>query len=165
MSEPDLTFRQLARRLRLEQLPQVEPSAELWPRIAGAYQQRLRQTRRRRLGAWCSGAAVLVLAALIVASGDWLGLAPQPRASVDWQARAQALELQLRALNDAASRHVDAATAGDAQDELVLVDAALQAAYDDGAAQERVTALWKRRSELLDVLLSARRHNMQISRI
>ena len=165
MSNPDLTFRQLAQRLHLEQLPQAEPSPELWPRIAGAHRQRLRQARRRRVGAWCSGVGVLALAALIGASGDWFGMAQQPSASVDWQARAQALELQLRALNGAASKHVDAAAGGDAQDELVLVDAALQAAYDEGVAQERVSALWKRRSELLDALLSARRHNMQISRI
>jgi hypothetical protein len=160
MSEPELTFRQLAQHLRLDQLPLAEPSAELWRRIAGAHRLRLRQARVRRLGAWCGGAGVILLAAVI----GWFDRA-QTSAGVDWQARAQALELQLRALNAAASRPVDAATGDDAQDELVLVDAALQAAYDEGAAQERVTALWKRRSELLDALVSARRHNMQISRI
>ncbi|HEY2397276.1 MAG TPA: hypothetical protein VGH81_15045 [Rudaea sp.] len=165
MSEPDLTFHQLAQRLRLEQLPHVEPSAELWPRIARAHRQRLRQARVRRLSAWCGGAGVLLLAALIGASGGWFDMRQPSSTTVDWQARAQALELQLRALNAAASRQVDAAIGSDAQDELVLVDLALQAAYDEGAAQERLTALWKRRSELLDVLVSARRHNMQISRI
>lgn len=164
MSESELTFQQLAHRLRLDQLPQAEPSAELWPRIAGAHRLRLQQARVRRLGAWCGGAGVLLVVGLIGASGGWFGRA-QPSGGVDWQARAQALELQLRALNAVASRPVDAATGGEAQDELVLVDAALQAAYDEGAVQERVTALWKRRSELLDALVSARRHNMQISRI
>ena len=160
MSEPDLTFHQIARRLRLDDVPLVDPPVSLWPRIAGAHQQRLRRARARRLTAWCAGCCV-VLAALLGVSASWFGRV-QP--DVDWQARAQALELQLRALNAAAPDRAGAA-AVDAQNELVLVDGALQAAYDDGAGQERVSALWKRRSELLDALVNARRQNMQISRI
>ena len=85
----------------------------------------------------------------------------RPPGAVDWQARAQALELQLRALD--AGRPADAH--GDADDELVRVDAALQAAYDDGGDRQQLEMLWKRRSELLNMLVRARAHNVEISRI
>jgi len=163
MSEPELTFHQLAQRLRLDELPLAEPSAELWSRIAAAHRQRARRAHGRRIAAWCAGCGV-VLAALLGGTNGWFGAAPSS-ADVDWQARAQALELQLHALNSAPAPHFDAVIGSDTQNELVLVDAALQAAYDEGAAQEHVNALWKRRSELLDMLVNARRHNMEISRI
>lgn len=163
MSEPDLSFHQLAQRLRLDELPLDGPSAELWPRIAAAHRQRVRRARARRVAVWCAGCG-FVLAALIGGTNGWFE-AVQSSADVDWQARAQALEMQLRVLNSAASPRVDAMAGFEAQDELVLIDAALQAAYDEGAAHERVNALWKRRSELLDTLVNARRHNMEISRI
>jgi hypothetical protein len=105
-----------------------------------------------------------VLAALIVGADGWFGRT-QSSVDVDWQARAQALELQLRALDAGASARAGAPTAVDAQNELALVDVALQSAYDEGAEQQRVRALWKRRSELLSALVNARRQNMEISRI
>jgi len=161
MSDPIMTFHQFARRMRLDELPMLEPSAELWQKIAGAQQRRMRRARLRRMVLWC-GSSFVVLAALIVGADGWFGRT-QSSLDVDWQARAQALELQLRALDAGASAR--AGTAVDAQNELALVDVALQSAYDEGAEQQRVRALWKRRSELLSALVNARRQNMEISRI
>jgi len=163
MSDPIMTFHQFARRMRLDELPMLEPSAELWQKIAGAQQRRMRRARLRRMVLWC-GSSFVVLAALIVGADGWFGRT-QSSLDVDWQARAQALELQLRALDAGASARAGTPTAVDAQNELALVDVALQSAYDEGAEQQRVRALWKRRSELLSALVNARRQNMEISRI
>jgi hypothetical protein len=163
MSDPIMTFHQFARRMRVGELPVLEPSADLWQKIAGAQQQRMRRARSRRMVLWCGGSVVL-LAALIVGADDWFGRT-QSSMDVDWQARAQALELQLRALDAGASARAGIPIAVDAQNELALVDVALQSAYDEGAEQQRVRALWKRRSELLSALVNARRQNMEISRI
>ena len=163
MSDPIMTFHQFARRMRLDELPMLEPSGDLWQKIVGAQQLRMRRARLRRMVLWC-GSSVVVLAALIVGADGWFGRT-QSSVDVDWQARAQALELQLRALNTGASARAANAIAIDAQNELALVDVALQSAYDEGAEQQRVRALWKRRSELLSALVNARRQNMEISRI
>jgi autotransporter translocation and assembly factor TamB len=163
MSESDLSFHQLAHRLRLDDLAQAEPSADLWQKIASAHQRNVRRARVRRGALWGGGCAV-VLAALIGAAMGWSWRAQSP-VEVDWQARAQALELQLRALNASAPAQASNTLASDAQNELLLVDVALQTAYDDGAEQQQVSALWKRRSELLSALVNARRQNMEISRI
>ena len=163
MSETELSFGELPR-MRLGKLPVMEPSPDLWERIAGAQRVRLRRRRRlRRLGALGAGILGIVL---LFGSAVRFGAVDRPGsvAAVDWQARAQALELQLHALRGTAPEGSGALPA-DVQNELVLLDAALQAAYDDGAAHDRVDALWKRRSELLSVLLAARRHDLRISRI
>jgi hypothetical protein len=163
MSDPIMTFHQFARRMRLDELQLLEPSADLWQKIAGAQQLRMRRARLRRMVLWC-GSSVVLLAALIVGADGWFGRTPSS-VDVDWQARAQALELQLRALDADASARAGNPIAADAQSELALVDVALQSAYDEGAEQQRVRALWKRRSELLSALVNSRRQNMEISRI
>ena len=155
MSAPELTLRDIARRLRADEAV-LEPSPELWPRIVAAHAQRQQRARRQRFAA--------VAAGLFVAAGG-LALVGGNRAgsAIDWQARAQALELQLRAAQTVTAAHAAGMT--DAQNELARLDLVLQAAYDDGAEAARLDALWKRRSELLDALLKARRENMEISRI
>lgn len=153
MSAPQLTLRDIARRLRDDEALPAMP-AELWPRIVAAHRQRARQARQRRFGAAAAFVLVAAVAAVVRFGGE---RAAEP---VDWQARAQALELQLRAAEVA-----PVAAGAPAFGELARVDAALQAAYDDGAEAKRIEALWKRRSELLDVLLRVRRENIEISRI
>jgi len=145
--------------VRLGELPIAEPSPDLWGRITHAHQVALRRARRRRLALW-SGSAIALVAALVGASA--LRAPRNPGGEVDWQARAQALELQLR---EAATAGRPGALPAEAYSELVRVDRALQAAYDEGAEHPRVTALWKRRSELLNTLLQARRENVEITRI
>lgn len=162
MSEPELSFHELAQRLRLRELPISEPSPDLWQRIAVAHQVRVRRARVRR-GLIGSGFAAAVLAALLVMPG-WLAR-PTPDGAIDWQARAQALELQLHALEAAGSARVDSPGALETQSEIARIDHALQAAYDTGAEKKQLAALWKRRSELLDTLISVRQQRVEISRI
>jgi len=154
MSEPELNF-DLPAVMRLGRLPVIEPSADLWQRIVAAH---VRRARIRRLALATAGCALAIALLIGTTAGPF---ATRRAAGVDWQARSQALELQVRALP---SRQVNA-LASDAQAQLMIVDAALQAAYDDGAGRERVNALWEQRSKLLDALLQARRQNVEISRI
>jgi hypothetical protein len=162
MSEPELSFHQLTQRLRLRELPVGEPSPDLWQRIADTHVGRVRRTRMRR-GIIGSSLAALILVAVIVAP-RWLEPSAMER-EVDWQARAQALELQLRALRDSTGAHADNAGALETQSEIARVDDALQAAYDTGAERNKLELLWKRRSELLGALISVRQRHVEISRI
>ena len=158
MSEPELTVRDLSRRLRIGELPVLEPASDLWLRIAATRNAQLRRARTRRVALSISAAAIVV--ALAVAAGAMLRA---PASDIDWQARAQALEMRLRALDAAAVSTADAGAPAEA--ELVRVDAALQHAYDGGADRVQLEALWKRRSELLGALLHARLEHAEISRI
>lgn len=160
MSERELSFHELTQRLRLRELPMSEPSSDLWQRIADTHQGRLRRARVRR-GIAGSGLAAMALAALIIAP-KWLAPAAE---GVDWLARAQALELQLHALEATRGAHADSTGALDTQAEIARIDNALQAAYDTGAEREQLAPLWKRRSELLDTLISVRQQHVEISRI
>jgi len=162
MSEPELSFHELAHRLRLRDLPVGEPSPDLWQRIADTHAGRVRRARTRR-GLIASGVAAMLVVAVVVAP-KWLGPSATEH-DVDWQARAQALELQLHALRDGAGAHADNAGALETQSEIARVDDALQSAYDTGAEKDQLELLWKRRSELLGALISVRQRNVEISRI
>jgi hypothetical protein len=162
MSEPELSFQELTQRLRLRELPVSEPSSNLWQRIAETHNGRRRRARLQRLMLG-SGLAAMALAAVLVAP-KWLTPAAV-ESEVDWQARAQALELQLHALQAAAGARQENAGALDTQSELARIDDALQAAYDTGAERDQLALLWKRRSELLGMLISVRRQHVETSRI
>jgi hypothetical protein len=156
MSEHEPTFHDLAARLPASAAAHV-PAADLWPRIASTHLRRRRQRRWRRLMA--GGGAVALIAALAWVPNFWRHAATP---AIDWQARAQALELQLDAL--------PTPTAGNplaqlAESELAHLDGNLQAAYDHGAKRHDLDPLWQRRSELLDALLSVRRQQAPPSRI
>lgn len=150
------------RELRLRDMadPSIEPamlppSADLWSRIEIAHlARRRRRSLRRIVGA--GSAAVLLIAA--IATGVFKLREP---AAVDWQARAQALELQL---NDAIAQRNELPSGG-TEEELERVDLALQAAYDRGASKTELVPLWKQRSELLSVLLAARQQQLALTRI
>ncbi|HET7063346.1 MAG TPA: hypothetical protein VFI49_03655 [Rudaea sp.] len=116
-----------------------------------------------RRGIIGSSLAALILVAVLVVP-KWLEPAAMER-EVDWQARAQALELQLRALRDSTGARTDNAGALETQSEIARVDDALQAAYDTGAEKDQLELLWKRRSELLGALISVRQRHVEISRI
>ena len=160
MPESELTLHALGNRL-LGELPVAEPPADLWPRIASAQRSRSARGRLRRRIMTTSGAA-----AIVIASGFWVVSYRQHEATVeiDWQARAQALELQLRALDVSAATPI-ARLSPEAFDELSSLDASLQSAYDNSADSGQLKVLWKRRSELLRLLLQARQQNVEISRI
>ncbi|HSN01075.1 MAG TPA: hypothetical protein VLS52_08730 [Rudaea sp.] len=155
MSEFETNFH-LAARLRAATAAYVLP-ADLWPRIASAHAARRRQRRRRRLAAACGGLALLAVLAL--STSAWRHAAAP---AVDWQARAQALELQLDTLPTPVASDPMAQLA---ETELAHLDRHLQAAYDHGAAARDLDPLWQRRSELLDALLSVRRQQVLPSQI
>jgi len=147
MNEHELNFHDLAAGLparAIEPLP-----TDLWPRIAAAHVARRRQRRWRRVTT--GGVALAVIAAVVVSAFAWRHTAMPV---TDWQARAQALELQLDALPLPAT---SAPMARLAESEIANLDSSLQAAYDRGAARHDIDPLWQRRSELLDALLSVRR--------
>ena len=152
MAEQELNLHDIVRRLPAAETAHV--GADLWPRIAAAHLARQRRRRVQRfVGAGLAAAAVLALA---VTGPAWLG---RSAPAVDWQARAQALEIQLNALaaRGDANGMVDA--------ELVRIDAALQAAYDRGAPANELVPLWKQRSDLLGALLTARQQQVALTRI
>ncbi|MDR3387809.1 MAG: hypothetical protein P4L92_12225 [Rudaea sp.] len=151
MSTRELNLDEVAQRLL------AEPSADLWPRIAQAHQVRRQRRRRRRI----AGAGFAVLAGLTVVL---FAVRLQGSGATDWQARAQALEIQLHAGATSANGGSNP-LALDAEAELVRVDGALQAAYDHGAKKNELVPLWKQRSELLSALLAARRQSLAVTRI
>ena len=144
-----------------------EPSADLWTRIEAAHTTRV---RRRRLYRLVAGGAFSVA---VIASVALVGL-HSPAGSlnrstdIDWQARAQALELQLQALQQTGSTPV-AMTVADTSDpaaiELEDIDYRLQAAYEHGVYSNELVPLWKRRSELLATLITARKEGLKLTRI
>jgi hypothetical protein len=155
MSTQELNFHALAQRLAAA--PMSEPGADLWLRIEQAHQSRRQRRRRRRF----AGAGIAVIVGLVV----FVAASRLPEtASTDWQARAQALEVQLHARALSADGR-DSPLALDTESELARVDGALQAAYDHGAAKGELVPLWKQRSELLSALLAARRQSLSVTRI
>jgi len=152
MAEPELSLHEIVQRLPATETAHV--GADLWPRIAAT---QLARQRRRRLQRWSGGglAAAAVLA-LAVIGPAWLA---KPTPAIDWQARAQALEIQL----DALTARGDANSSVDT--ELVRIDAALQAAYDRSAPANELIPLWKQRSDLLGTLLTARQQQVRLTRI
>ena len=156
MSEHESNFLDLAARLPASVAAHVPP-ADLWPRIAATHRRRRRQRRWRRLLA--GGSALALIVALGLAANNWRHAATP---AIDWQARAQALELQLDSLPTPTANDPLAQLA---ESELAHLDGNLQAAYDRGAVSRDLDPLWQRRSELLDALLSLRRQQVLSSRI
>jgi hypothetical protein len=155
MSTQELNFQVIAQHLAA--VPASEPAADLWSRIEYAHLSRRRRRRRQRL----AGVSFAVLTGVAVFFA--ISRLPEP-ATMDWQARAQALEIQLHARTLSADG-VDSALARDTESELGRVDSALQAAYDHGATKGELVPLWKQRSELLSALLAARRQSLLVTRI
>lgn len=158
MSEPELNFHDLAARLPASAAVHALP-ADLWPRIAATHAVRRRQRRWRRLAA--VGGAVALVATLALTPSAWQRRHAAPPV-IDWQARAQALELQLDALPTPVASDPMARLA---ESELGRLDSNLQSAYDRGAVPRDLDPLWQRRSELLDALLSVRRQQILPSQI
>jgi hypothetical protein len=156
MVEQELTLKEIVQRLPSATDAAHVPAADLWPRIAAAHVARQRRRRVQRSVAATLALAATFAAVLLVPA--WL---TKPAANVDWQARAQALEIQLSALSVPAN--FDNTVVEDA--ELARIDGALQAAYDRGAPANELVPLWKKRSELLSALLIARQQQVALTRI
>jgi len=142
---------------------QPQPPTDLWTRIEAAHGVRSRRRRLRRLAA--GGMFCVALAGAVALRSLH---APSATPEIDWQARAQALELQLLAMQH--ENHVAVATAANfdadpATGELAEIDRRLQAAYEHQNPVSQLVPLWKRRSELLDALIAARREGLTLTRI
>ncbi len=99
---------------------------------------------------------------MLISVAVFFGLpSPHESPAVDWQARAQALEMQL---NEAAAQTKTPSTS-DTEAELARVDRALQAAYDHGARKNELLPLWKQRGDLLSLLLAVRQQQLALTRI
>ncbi|HEY4351969.1 MAG TPA: hypothetical protein VGN31_12130 [Paraburkholderia sp.] len=154
--QDELNFRDIAAQLPAS--PSFLTGGDLWPRIAAAHLARRRTRRIRNVAA---GGIVLTL--LISASVFFSLPSPHESPAVDWQARAQALEIQL---NEAiASAPAGTPSASDAEVDLARVDRALQAAYDRGARKNELLPLWKQRSDLLSLLLAVHQQQLALTRI
>jgi hypothetical protein len=155
MSTQELNFHALAQRVAAA--PMSEPAPDLWSRIERAHLSRRQRRRHLRF----AGASLAVIAGV----AGFLAASRLPEtASTDWQARAQALEMQLHARALSADDS-DNPLSLDTESELVRVDGALQTAYDRGAPKGELVPLWKQRSELLSALLAARRQSLSVTRI
>jgi len=136
--------------------PDIAAGDDLWPRIAAAH---LARRRKRR---WQRVAGAGMAAAFVIVAGVGFHRASVESSSVDWEARAEALEIQL---NQAEAMSPQMRVAADTESELARVDRALQAAYDRGAGKSELVSLWKQRSELLSVLLTVHQQQLAITRI
>jgi hypothetical protein len=161
MSEPELSFHELAQRLRLRELPVVEPSPDLWQRIAVTHAGRMRRARMRRASsarAWRHDPGCRARRADMAGA---FGNAARSRLA---GARAGA-GIATACVRVSADAHADSDGALETQSEIARVDDALQTAYDTGAEKDQLELLWKRRSELLGALISVRQRHVEISRI
>jgi hypothetical protein len=154
MTESELTLLDIVQRLPGADAAQLPP--DLWPRIATAHLTRQRRRRTQRVIAAGTATAAAIAAVFVITA--WFAQAP-PR--VDWQARAQALEIQLSAL----SNPTNVANTVVVDAELARLDVALQAAYDRAAPADELVSLWKQRSELLDALIAVRQQQIALTRI
>jgi|GEM_PF-1513858 len=151
-------------RQRIAQAP-AEPPADLWARIEAAHFRRVRHRRVRRWTA-CSVGVVVLLVGVVVVSPHRASLVQSGEVEIDWQARAEALELQWHALD---SKQGTSGTptwnAEPAEVELGDLDRRLQLAYERAARKSELAALWKHRSELLDSLILARKQGLVLTHI
>ena len=142
-----------------EQTLDAQSSAALWSRISATHARRVSRRRWQRLGLGTALTVAIASAALFYPHH-----AAREQEHIDWQARAQALELQLAVLQ---SEHAAVASAGadDITAELDAVDQRLRSAYESGPPTVDVSPLWQRRSELLDTLLAARKQGIALTHI
>jgi hypothetical protein len=142
----------------LAELPVFEPDTALWSRIAAAHAAGARPVRRAAPRAWRWPVGIAAAAALVAG----IALVPRlqaPPALVDGQRESQTLESEWRTLTPAASNRPAAGLA-----RLYMIDAALQAAYDRGAAPAELKPLWQQRNDALRGLILVAR-NDEVTRI
>jgi hypothetical protein len=139
--------------------PDIEPPDALWSRIETARARNVQRRTFLRIAGASAGTLGLALALWI---GGHTINKPQTAGTIDWQARAQALELRLRLLGDNGLR---GAATEETRAELVRIDLSLQSAYDRGGDEKELSPLWKRRSELLDTLIETREQRLALTRI
>lgn len=145
---------------RLAELPEFELPDTLWARIEAAHVARDVQRRRRFLGtAGGAIAASVALAAMLLHPLR----APQgdaPDLLGNLRGESQRLEAQL-----SGARLVHTSATLGTELELRRLDTTLQRAYERGADNSELAPLWRRRVELLGVLLQLQLPDQQLSEI
>jgi len=140
--------------LHLDDLPEFDPPADLWPRIAATYARR-RQNRRRALVGTALAAGIALLAVVV----PHLATPPVDRALVELQRRSQALEHELAGLAAVGTAPIESEV------ELRAIETALQSAYDRGGATDEIAPLWQARNDLLSSLIAVHAAGGQLTRI
>jgi hypothetical protein len=144
---------------RLAELPEFDPPESLWARIEAAHGARNAQRRRRFFGAAGGAlAASIALATLLLHPLRSPNDAPDLLGSL--RGESQRLEAQL---SGAHLMHTSATLGTEL--ELRRLDTTLQHAYEHGADSAELAPLWRRRNELLGVLLQLQLPDQQISEI
>ena len=144
----------------LAELPVFEPDGALWSRIEAAHERARKpaaaKPKRRplRLAIGFATAAALVVA--VIATLPRNDVEP---ALVEGQRESQTLESEWRTLTPAAATRPAAGIA-----RLHMIDAALQAAYDRGAAPAELKPLWQQRNDALRGLILVAQ-NDEVTRI
>lgn len=140
--------------LHLDDLPEFDPPADLWPRIAATYARR-RQNRRRAL----FGTALAAGIALLAVAVPYRTAPPADRALAELQLRSQALEHELAGLSARGAASIGS------EIELRAIETALQSAYDRGGAADEIAPLWQARNDLLSSLIAVHAAGGQLTRI
>jgi hypothetical protein len=141
--------------LHLDDLPEFDPPADLWPRIATAYERR--RTSRRRTIVGTALAAGIALAAVVLPQLR-SPIAPAENPLVALQARSQSLEHELADLAGSAAPI-------ESEAELRLIESALQAAYDRGGSEAEIAPLWQARNDVLSSLIAVHAAGGRLTRI
>jgi hypothetical protein len=141
--------------LHLDDLPEFDPPADLWPRIAAAYEGR-RRSRRRALFGTALAAGIALLA---IAVPQLRGPQPIDDALAALQRQSRALEVELADLS------ANGAAPIESEVELRAIETALQAAYDRGGADAEIAPLWQARNDLLSSLIAVHTAGGRLTRI
>jgi len=144
MREP--TVNPESRHPLLAELPVFAPETDLWPRIRGAHEAKRRARTTRWIGGIAAAAAVAVVGVSMLTRH-----APDTMPMLAGQEESQTLEREWRTLPTANARPASGLA------RLYMIDAALQAAYDRGAAADELKPLWQQRNAALRGLIESSR--------
>jgi hypothetical protein len=129
------------------QLPEFAPGPGLWQRIEVAQRRQVRG-RRWRLGGLAAAAAMIAGVAVLL---QHPATQPLQQDTLAGQRESQTLENEWQQLAGGAARG--------GTTHLRVIDAALQAAYDRGAAPDELAPLWQERNQALRGLIERFQHS------
>lgn len=150
MAEQELSLKSL----RLAGLPEFDPPPQLWARIEAGHARRRRQSRL----AYCSAAAAVALAVAGLVAVVAPPAPAKPSALLQLERQSQELEQAYAGLAQPLSPL-------ESEVELRAIEAALQQAYDRGAAAEELAPLWEQRNAVLSSLIALSADGAQLTRI
>ena len=129
----------------LQQLPEFDPDPALWDRIEGLRTRHVIR-RRRRHAAMLGGSIAATLFAVLVFVPGFRAQQAERSDVLGWQRESLTLEEHWR---ESSGSVADPRTRA----QLQMIDAQLQAAYDQAAAANVLIPLWKQRNQTLQELI------------